>query len=194
MRAMGEFRRSWIGQYFNYDVTSTDGIVHFTSNHANSTVDNYRFNILMAIRNRTCFYFLPISDWKLIEGYANYTFFPVEALSHYTNGFLTKAFPYSTSAIYDPPYFVLFDSIRNNEPNYLKFNGINLPCSKKQILSMLHFNTDSNTFEPVYAPEVSLSSLDALTFNQTLELSIVDSKNMAVDVDNGSQLFIALKK
>lgn len=189
MRFLGQ---SWIGQYHNYVVQSQEGIVLFKT-MANEQVDNSNFTIFIRVTGNTKYYFLPKTDWYLVEGYTRSQLIPAGKLSQVTNGVVTKPFPYSKPSYYIPPYFIAFKTSPKHEANFLPFNSFGIQNSEKCVLSVLTYSNDTNTFDAVYEPPVTLTASNTLVFNNVLEFVLLDATQNIVPVRDGSHLFLTIK-
>jgi len=57
---------------------------------------------------------------------------------------------------------------------------------------MVLYNEDENNFVPYFSPGVTLSFLQNLSLEKTLEFVIVDSNQQIISIADNSQLFIQL--
>lgn len=132
-----------------------------------------------------------MSEWKRLNPPAENILLNCSLLSNVEHGLKTKAFPSSKSIYYDSPYFIIFKSPYLTS-NYLNFNNFYKPNSENCVLAMVLYNEDENNFVPYFSPGVTLSFLQNLSLEKTLEFVIVDSNQQIISIADNSQLFIQL--
>ena len=184
------FRDSWVGAFLNYEIKTNEGVVQFVSKKDDTWMNN-RFTLYIQLPGMMRHYFLPQSDWERVPGYTQSRFIQSSVLSFVTNGFQTKSFPYSKSALYTTPFFLSFNSM-SHDPNYLKFESFLKPNTNECILAMLVFNDDTDKFESIFSPLISLSSLKSLVLSNRLEFILTDANKNIVNLANHSQLFVSI--
>lgn len=157
-------------------------------------VESKRFTIWAGIPEKTKQYFLPMSDWTTTYRDVHaLPFIPVDFLSLVRNGFSTKPFPYSNSQIYVPPFFIIFKSNHSLTPNFLEFRHFYNPNLDRSVLAMLTYNADNDAFVSKFSLGVKLPYSNTMTLSNVLEFIIVDSKYNLIEIEDMSQLYIALE-
>jgi hypothetical protein len=187
------YRNSWVGQYFNYDVKSEDGVVFFWSKTKKSIVDTYRIQTLTLIPKNSRPYFLPKSDWSKYSDEDGDVFVETSVLSNVPHGFKTKPFPSAKSLVYKSPFFLVFRAPPSVNSNYLLFTSFDKPNSENCILAMLIYNENEDIFVSQFSPGITLPYLQSLTLNNKLEFKLFDSESKQVQISNLSQIFICLQ-
>lgn len=192
-RVFSIYSSSWINQYFNFKVSSDNGIIFFSEpsrKKEKEIADSFRFKIYLLIPEITKQYFSPLSEWRNICETSD-CFVLTDLLSNIQHGFRTTSFPSTKSMYYDSPYFIVFRS-SSMPKNYLIFKDFLKPNFKDNILAMLKYDEEKDNFVPYFTPTIILPFLKTLTLNKTLEFIIIDSNKSQIQLNDFSQLFISI--
>lgn len=187
-RVLESYRKSWIAQYFKWNVTSNHGIVYFVDSN-NKPVTNNRFKVYIHIPEITKPYFLPLSD---VEEYKkiNLNNFETSIISNIKHGFKTKSLIASKSLFYVPPYFIKLTAPNINYDNYLGYQNFYKSNIKNTILAMV-ITDEFDNLQTIYAPELLIPYSASLNLDAFLQFIIVDSNGTLLQVEDGSQLFFS---
>lgn len=188
------YKKSWIGQYFDYEVrVNDDGIVYYFNNATQEDVNTYRFMIFISIPKNTRKYFFPDSYWDNFFQDRVIPYILVDNLSDIKHGCITNGYPYSQTQFYTPPFFIIFKTQQSIKPNYLKFNNFLKQNSEHCVLAMLVYDSNKDQFVPQFSPGLTLPYSNTLNLNNILEFQIIDSNSKPLAVSDFSQLFVSIK-
>lgn len=188
-RVMNIYKRSWINQYYDFNVKEDENIVFFYDNFTKSSSSTYRFDIYLYIPDITKLYFKTPDEWEIL---GNETLYKSELFSNVLHGFNSNGVSVSKSLYYTSPYFIKLNQPTKTISNYLEFKGFFKLNVNKCILSMITYNEFEQTFTVNFLPKITLSFLQTLTLNKTLEFILVDSDDKQITLEDNNQLFISL--
>jgi hypothetical protein len=190
-RVISIYISSWIYQYFNYKVSSENGVVMFWDHPEKNIIESDRFDIYLYIPDNTKYYFLPLNEWENLC-LSNECSILTEIISKIPHGFRTISFPTTKSICYKLPYFIIFNSPSSMSNNYLIFKNFLKPNFEDKILAMVQYDEEKDCLIPYFTPTITLPFLKTLTLNKTLEFKLIDSNKKQIMIKDFSQLFISL--
>ena len=183
------YKKSYIYKYYNVDVRTTNGIVHFY-NLAKKTARTERYSVFLKIPDKSKLYFKSEDFWNTMFGSEWPEWILAQQLSQFPNGTQSQNSP-GSKFVYTPPFYISFRS-QGIEGNYFSFNRFNSPNLEDSILAMLYYDTTTNTLIPFFDPFLMIPYRDHITLTQDLEFKIWDSEKKVVQISDQSQLFIVL--
>lgn len=185
------YKKSFVFKYFNVEVRSENGIVHFYNLSKRQVMKSDRFNVLLKIPDNSKPFFKGVPFWDTTFGPEWPEWVLAQKLSQFSNGTLTHNSPGTKSHLYTPPFSISFRS-QGIEGNFLSFNRFNSPNLEDSILTMLLYDNATNTFLPFFDPYLIIPYQDHITLTQDLEFKILDSNKRHVHISDNSQLFFVL--
>jgi len=184
------YKKSYVFKYFNVEVRIVDGVVFFFNLSKKQVHKADRFTVLLQIPNKTKPYFKSPAFWDATFGQEWPEWVPAQQISQIPNGTLASNHE-SKSHLYIPPFSVSFRS-QGIEGNILSFNRFNSPNLEETILTMLIYDSATNTLLPFFDPYLTIPYKTHITLAQDLEFTILDSSRKLVHISDNSQLFFIL--
>jgi hypothetical protein len=185
------YQKSYIYKYFNVEVRSENGIVHFYNASKRQPMKTERFTVYLKIPDTTKLYFKSANFWDTTFNYNWPEWVHAQKISQFPNGTTSHNLLGSKSHLYTPPFFISFRS-QGIEGNYFSFNRFNAPNLEDSILTMLTYDEGTNVLQPIFDPYLIIPYKDEITLTQDLEFKILDSNKRHVAISDNSQLFFIL--
>jgi len=185
------YKKSYAFKYYNLEVRNENGVVFFYNNSKKQIHNSNRFIIQLKIPDKTKTYFKQASWWNSTFGSEWPEWVPAQKLSNISNGTLSNDLPETQSHLYIPPFSVSFRS-QGIEQNFLGFNRFNTPNLDTTILTMMVYDSSTNTLFPFFDPHLFIPYHNNIPLTQDLEFKILDSNRNHVHISDNSQLFFIL--
>ena len=186
------YKKSYVFKYFNVELNTENNTIFFQNLSKKSIFKSNRFTVYLKIPDKSKTFFKPSLWWNTRYGSEWPEWVLAQDLSNITNGTLSNNnIPGNDPHAFIPPFEISFRA-QGIEPNYLRFNRFDSPNLEDNILTMLSYDSATNTLIPFFEPELILPYTEGLSLTQDLEFKVLDSARNQVLISDFSQLFIVI--